>query len=199
MSRYLVVPGWAGSGPLHWQSHWERELPDASRIEMLDWLEPRRVAWTNALDRAVRSTGEPPTLIAHSLGCVAIAHWATTTDLAIRSALLVAPADVERNGRPSCLADFSPVPRTRLRFPSRIVASDDDPYAALPRVRELAADWGSELTVLPGAKHINAESGHERWAEGIALLRALERQPAVPMPWPPGPDLEEPWICRGTD
>ena len=33
----LMVPGWNGSGPDHWQSRWERNLKTARRIEQDDW------------------------------------------------------------------------------------------------------------------------------------------------------------------
>ncbi len=171
MTRYLIIPGWTGSGPDHWQSHWEHELPRASRVEMPDWDTPRRADWVRALDTAVRSTEEPPILIAHSLGCVAVAHWAAISSQRVRGALLVAPADLDREACPPVLREFAPLPRARLRFRSHVVASDDDPYTTLPRANQIASDWGSELTILHRAGHINTESGHGRWAEGHTLLR----------------------------
>lgn len=30
--HYLILPGWQGSPTEHWQSHWQRSLPDASRV-----------------------------------------------------------------------------------------------------------------------------------------------------------------------
>ncbi|NVB84659.1 MAG: alpha/beta hydrolase [Kofleriaceae bacterium] len=170
MARFLIVPGWAGSGPDHWQSYWEEDLAGATRVEMPDWLEPRREGWIAALDAAIASCREPPILVAHSLGCIAIAHWAARRRRTIRGALLVAPADVDRST--AVLAEFAPVPRHTLPFPSRVVASDDDPYATLERSRELARDWGSAFTVLERAGHINAASGLGRWREGHVLLPA---------------------------
>jgi predicted alpha/beta hydrolase family esterase len=170
MTRYLIIPGWSNSGPAHWQSHWERELDGVARVEMSDWLEPRRRDWVTTLDLAVRNGGEAPILIAHSLGCIAIAHWAATHDAPIRGALLVAPADVERAHAPEHLRDFAPIPRLPLRFPSRVVASDNDPYATLGWARQISDVWGSELTVLEGAGHINTQSGFGPWREGYSLL-----------------------------
>jgi predicted alpha/beta hydrolase family esterase len=188
---FLIIPGWAGSGPDHWQTHWEQTLPDARRVEMPDWLHPRREAWTAALDRAVRSTGIAPILVAHSLGCVAVAHWASRSTASVRGALLVAPADVDRR-RVESLADFSPVPRARLRFPSRIIASDNDPFATLEYAARLASDWGSELTVLERAGHINVASGFGHWPEGLMFARAFLWMPAIEEP-------DEAWIQRGID
>ena len=33
----LIVPGWQGSGPDHWQSRWERSLSTARRVQQADW------------------------------------------------------------------------------------------------------------------------------------------------------------------
>jgi hypothetical protein len=175
MARYLIIPGWAGSGPDHWQSHWERELPGAARVAMADWDLPRRADWVKTLDEAVRASAEPPLLIAHSLGCVAVAHWAAEAAArarrAVRGALLVAPADLDRETAPPVLFEFRPVPRAPLPFPAHVVASDDDPYVSLERARQIAADWGGGLTILRAAGHINSASGYGPWREGRALLR----------------------------
>lgn len=40
--RYVLVPGWYGSEDAHWQSHWQRALPNASRVEQQDWITPQR-------------------------------------------------------------------------------------------------------------------------------------------------------------
>lgn len=40
--RYVLVPGWYGSEDAHWQSHWQRALPNASRVEQQDWITPLR-------------------------------------------------------------------------------------------------------------------------------------------------------------
>lgn len=65
------------------------------------------------------------------------------------------------------------MPRAALRFPTRVVASDNDPFGALPRIIEIAFAWGSEVTVLEAAGHINVEAGYGPWPEGQALLRSL--------------------------
>lgn len=203
MTRYLTIPGWAGSGADHWQSHWERTLPDVSRVEMPNWFEPRRADWVAAIDHAVRASDKPVVLIAHSLGCIAVAHWAATASRLVRGALLVAPADLDRDECPEFLREFAPLPRARLRFRSRVVASDNDRHASLARAAQIAAGWGSTLTVLANAGHINVDSGFGPWPEGRALLRPFEDhddeiEPPARRSREPGSD-ESPWICRGVD
>ena len=169
----LIVPGWSGSGPEHWQTLWQHELATASRVEMPDWDHPTLVDWLATLDRAVRAAPSPPVLVAHSLGCIAIAHWAARTPAPIRSALLVAPPDLDRDDCPPTLRDFAPIPRARLPFASCVVASDDDPYTELPRSLQMAFDWGSRLVLLDAAGHINTASNLGHWPEGRALLDEL--------------------------
>jgi predicted alpha/beta hydrolase family esterase len=179
MQPLIVVPGWGGSGPEHWQTFWERELPHTRRIRVADWDAPRRADWLRVLDDAISTADAPPILIAHSLGCVAVAHWAASASHAIRGALLVAPADLDRGSCPEVLRDFGPIPRNRLPFASHVIASDDDPYAALERVREMAGDWGAQVTVLHRAGHINVEAGFGPWREGHRWIDAFGRAPAA--------------------
>lgn len=98
--RYLILPGWQGSPEEHWQSHWQRSLPNSARVEQQDWLNPQRGDWVAALNQAIAADPRPLILIAHSLGCVTVAHWAAQAPVEllrrVRGALLVAPADVER-------------------------------------------------------------------------------------------------------
>lgn len=176
--RYLIVPGWQGSADDHWQSHWQRSLPNSARVEQLDWLTPRREDWVAALERQIAADPRPAILIAHSLGCVTVAHWAAQAPVAslrrVQGALLVAPADVQRPNCPEALRNFAPIPRHLLPFPSQLVGSDNDSAASAARAIELAREWGSEAAILSGAGHINVKSGHQRWEQGFAYLFRLQ-------------------------
>ncbi len=178
--HYLIVPGWQGSSDEHWQSHWQRVLPFASRIEQADWMQPQRQAWIAELEQTIRAAPAPLILIAHSLGCVTVAAWAAQAHpqllRKVRGALLVAPADVERSGCPQVLQNFAPISRQALPFPSLLVGSDNDSAATAERAGVLAQYWGSELQILPGVGHINVDSGHRTWEQGFTwLYRVQER------------------------
>lgn len=176
--RYLIVPGWQGSPDSHWQSHWQRTLPNSTRVEQADWLAPQRSDWVAELERSVASDPRPVVLIAHSLGCITVAHWAARAPREllqrVRGALLVAPADVERSNCPEALRNFAPIPRRPLPFASLVVGSDNDSAASASRAISLGQTWGSEVVILPGAGHINVKSGHQQWEQGFAYLYRLQ-------------------------
>lgn len=173
----LVLPGWRNSGPAHWQSHWETLFPAFQRVQQQDWQQPRRADWIKALDKAVDAASKPVILIAHSLGCVTVTHWAAQFDTAkVAAALLVAPADVERSTVASSLRNFSPLPQRALPFRTVLVGSDNDPCCSAWRAVELAETWGAEFHLLSGAGHINADSGLGDWPEGLELLAQLPPQ-----------------------
>ena len=178
--RYLILPGWQGSSAEHWQSHWQRSLPNSTRVEQQDWASPQRADWVAELNRAVAADPRPAILIAHSLGCVTVAHWAQQAPLEllrrVRGALLVAPADVERPGCPEPLQNFAPLPRDLLPFPSQLIGSDNDPAASASRAVEMARHWGSDAVVLSGVGHINVKSGHHHWEQGFAHLYRLQNR-----------------------
>jgi predicted alpha/beta hydrolase family esterase len=183
----LLVPGLGDSGPDHWQTHWERELDDCARVDLGSWDEPHRNAWVNRLNLAIHRAGRPVILVAHSLGCHAVAWWneyeRPAADGPVRGALLVAPPEVEGNGVDGRLARFAPVMRTALPFPSIVAASRNDPFVGFDRARRLARIWRSRFVDAGWLGHVNADSGIHGWPFGQFLLRQL-RSVAAPLAQP---------------
>ncbi len=172
MTQVLILPGIGGSGPDHWQTRWEQLHHDFRRIEMPDWDAPELDVWLARIDAAVQASPTLPVLVAHSLGCLAVAHWAARGGV-LRAALLVAVPDPTGPLYPAAAASFSAVPLTRLGFHTRVVASRDDPYASFEHAARCAGAWGSELCDVGHAGHINAASALGDWEAGEALLRGL--------------------------
>jgi uncharacterized protein len=170
----LTVPGLGSSGPSHWQTLWEDNLPDTHRVELGMWNKPHRNAWVTKLDQSIRAARAPVVLVAHSLGCLAVAWWAALSPQPygwpVAGALLVAPADVDRVDVHPDIAAFKPSPRQLLPFPSILVASTDDPWIEIEKARSLAAQWGSHFVDAGAQGHLNAASGIGWWAEGQELL-----------------------------
>jgi predicted alpha/beta hydrolase family esterase len=177
----LIIPGLYDSGPDHWQTHMQSVLPHASRVEQTDWLRPTLGEWTESLVQAVRSN-PGAVLVGHSLGCALIAHLAQLRGgRDIAGALLVAPADVNREGPVGqLLQGFGPMPRLRLPFPSIVVASRNDPFIGFAEAERLSRGWGSELVDLGEAGHINVEAGYGPWPYGLALVDQLAGSSALP-------------------
>jgi predicted alpha/beta hydrolase family esterase len=102
-------------------------------VEQADWLTPRREDWVAALAEAIAADSTPVILIAHSLGCITVAHWAATAPVhflrQVRGALLVAPADVERPACAPALRNFAPIPTHLLPFPSQVPSAPPAPWS----------------------------------------------------------------------
>jgi predicted alpha/beta hydrolase family esterase len=183
----LIVPGLNGSGPHHWQSLWERELPHAARVELGEWDDPNRNTWVNRLNLAIYKAGRPVILVAHSLACHVVAWWneyeQPDASSPVLGALLVAPPEVEKNPADHRVARFAPVMKTPLPFPSILAASRDDPWIGFDRARRLARIWKSRFVDAGWLGHINADSGIRDWPFGLYLLRQL-RAAAEPLNQP---------------
>jgi predicted alpha/beta hydrolase family esterase len=166
----LIVPGIGNSGPGHWQTAWEQQHPDWQRVRQRDWDRPIRDEWVRALDDTIGRLSVPPVLIAHSMGCLLVAHWAHRSSAPVRGAFMVAVPDPEGSLFPPTAQGFQSVPAGRLRFPSLVVASRDDPFGSIAYARQRAAGWGSGFVEIGAAGHINADSGLDDWPAGLKLF-----------------------------
>lgn len=173
----LLVPGLSGSGPTHWQTIWEQQFAECSKIDLGTWDEPHRNTWINNLNLAIRRADRPVVLVAHSLGCLAVAWWARFERQAwadpVVGALLVAPPEVDFFPLDERVSRFAPTPSEQLPFPSRLVASRDDPWMGFHTAQALARRWGSTLVDVGEAGHINADSHLGAWDFGREQLALL--------------------------
>jgi predicted alpha/beta hydrolase family esterase len=180
----LIVPGLRDHVDEHWQTLLEARLRAADRPvasvppmgrEDLDCA--NKVA---AIERTAQSVEGPIVIVAHSGGCVMLAHWAQRTRRTVLGALLAAPPDFERpmpEGYPTLEAlrasGWLPVPRERLPFPSIVAASRNDPLAEYDRVAELAQAWGSRFVDIGEVGHLNPASGFGEWPQAEQFIREL--------------------------
>lgn len=172
-SPVLILPGIGNSGPDHWQTRWEQADPAFTRVAQRDWERPICSEWVAALDLAVQRAGPAAVLVAHSLACLVVAHWAARSHAPIRGALLVAVPDPTGPNFPPQAQGFAATPARRFAFPSTLVVSRDDPYGTTAHSARLAAAWGSEVVDIGACGHINAASGLGDWPAGRALLSSL--------------------------
>lgn len=180
----LIIPGIDNSGPSHWQSLWEEQRSDAYRVDMESWTRPHRNSWITRLNLAVTNAERPLILVAHSLGCHAVAWWAALAEADVThkviGALLVAPPEVDAFPADHRLASFGPTPKAILPFRSILVASRNDPYVQFDRARALAGFWGSSFVDGGYLGHINADAHLGAWEEGERLLAFLGTDAPVP-------------------
>jgi serine hydrolase len=174
VSAILLIPGLNGSGPAHWQTHWERLMPNALRVVQADWEHPAKEPWIETLVTAIVEHPDS-ILVAHSLGCALVANTVQEhADLPVQSAMLVSPSDPDDLDRiEDPLRDFAPMPRLRFPFRTIVVASENDPYVSIERARFFATRWGAEFANIGKKGHINADSGLGEWPEGLAILSRL--------------------------
>lgn len=186
----LIVPGLRDPVEQHWQTLLEAKLRAAGRpvasvapMGRADLDCARKVA---AIEAAARAVDGPIVVVAHSGGCVMVAHWARTTKRAVLGALLAAPPEFDRpmpDGYPSLeqlrAGGWLPVPRDRLPFPSIVGASRNDPLASFDGVAELARAWGSRLVDLGPVGHLNPASGFGEWPLAETFVEHLSAPQAA--------------------
>jgi uncharacterized protein len=186
----LVVPGLRDAVAQHWQSLLEANLRAAGRAvavvppmgrEDLDCA--TKVA---AIEREAQAVRGPLVVVAHSAGCIMVAHWARQTKRAVAGALLAAPPDFDAPmppGYPTRAAlqagGWLPVPRESLGFRSIVAASRNDPLARFERVAGLARAWGSRLDDLGEVGHLNPASGFGPWPQAERYIGELSTRPSV--------------------
>jgi len=165
----LMVPGRTNSGPNHWQSRWQEKLPTARRVEQVNWEHVDLQDWSKELAAAVTAATRPVVLVAHSAGVNLVAHAAPHLPGGmVRGAFLVAPAGsrfvLEHEAYDMKLAH---PPQNPLPFPATVIASHSDPYCPILEAEEWAYAWGAAFSDAGDAGHINTDSGHGPWPEGL--------------------------------
>lgn len=170
----LILAGIGNSGPEHWQTLWQAEEPRFEKLEHSEWDKPDRAVWVEELEAKLATLDENVVLVAHSLACLLVAHWSSSTERRVAGALLVSVPDPSGSNFPASATGFGNVPLRALPFRSVVVASTNDPYASAEYMKACAEAWGSSFQLVGEQGHINASSGLGRWPQGRAFLRELE-------------------------
>jgi predicted alpha/beta hydrolase family esterase len=163
---FLILHGWTGSGPEHWQTWLAARLrargETVSSPALPDADHPRPEAWLAALAAALERLPPRPVVLCHSLGCILwLHHAALHQEDIVERVLLVAPP-CESAGVPE-LAPFFPAPLTPVAGRgARLVCSDDDPYCPEGAADRYAA-LGAPVDLLPGTGHLNTDAGFGPW------------------------------------
>jgi predicted alpha/beta hydrolase family esterase len=178
----VIVYGYDGSGPGHWQRWLESEL-SRRRVpvvfpELPEPLQPRKDVWVAALAAAVADAGGAPvTFVCHSLGCWAVDHLLAERGAdGVHAALLVAPPSPYLLFEP--VDSFLPPPRQRAAWApiaprSLLVGSDDDEFTSPDELEEIASAIGVRCRIIPGAGHISTATGYGPWPFVLEWLASV--------------------------
>jgi predicted alpha/beta hydrolase family esterase len=186
---YLILHGYQGSGPGHWQTWLAGRLRAADAQvaypDLPDADQPQLRSWLNALAGELDALGEPPVVLCHSLACLLWLHHAAAGGAPASRVLMVAPPSPQSELEP--LQSFLPPPldvgalRTSAPDGLRLVCSDDDPYC--PERADVAyASLGLPTDVISGRGHLNPDAGLGPWPEAEAWAREGAAPITAPAP-----------------
>ena len=177
MTAYVFIPGFGNSLGEHWQNKWCKRLPNSYWLEQEHWTEPECNAWVNCLETCVQKIDEPIVFITHSLGGLTLVEWAKRfpTHKNISGAFMVAVPDPLQSNVPPAIRGYSKYPLIPLSFPSKMIASTNDPYCNVKRTELFAKNWGSELEFIGAEGHINPSAGFGEWNEGLENFQQWSR------------------------
>lgn len=172
---YLILHGYQGSGPGHWQSWLAGRLRSGDGMvrfpDLPDADNPRLDGWLETLERELEAFGAPPVVVCHSLACVLWLHHVARGGRPAERVLLVAPPSLA--GVPDVLEGFFPIPGV-APADARLVCAENDPYCP-----EGAANvyTGLPTDLLAGQGHINPDAGYGPWP----AVEAWARDGAIPL------------------
>ncbi len=195
---FLILHGWGGNKPAHWQEHLYTALTAAGKKvhypKMPDPTAPVKEAWLAKVAEEFDEigTGKPLTVVCHSLGAITWLHYVTqTTERLAERVLLVAPPyvipEVPPTDAPPGVSGFFPPALDseavqRAATETHFIASDSDDYATFEQTKAYSDRVNCPIHLLPGAGHISPYWGYGEW-EWVRnwCLRTAE-MPPVPRP-----------------
>jgi uncharacterized protein len=169
----LVLPGWQGSGPDHWQTWLVTQLREQGRdvryADLPDIDHPRLLPWLAALrDSLSDLPADGFDIVFHSLASVLWLHHAADPGDSPRPARVALVSPPSPATAIAEIAEFFPPPIDIVAVRKAadgtvLVGGDDDPYVP----EGLAEAYGRPLkiatTIVPGGGHLNSDSGFGPW------------------------------------
>jgi predicted alpha/beta hydrolase family esterase len=169
----VILHGWQGSGPDHWQTWLADQLRATEREvrypDLPDADKPQLEAWRQALRNTLAGLPDDGfDVVAHSLGALLWLHHAASGEASPRPARVALIAPPSPATTIPELATFLPVPLDidAVRHAADgtvLVGSDDDPYSP----EGIAVAYGRPLkmptTIVEGGGHINPDAGYGPW------------------------------------
>ncbi|MDX6639832.1 MAG: serine hydrolase [Solirubrobacteraceae bacterium] len=172
MRSFLILHGWQGSGPGHWQTWLAERLAAAGETvrypDLPDPDEPDASQWADSIHAELEALTGERTVVCHSLACLL---WAREAARIAESG----PVDRLLLVAPPC--PVTPIPGVHALYPTpldpaamaasareaRVVGSDRDPYCPAGPERSFARPLELPIDILEGAGHINTDAGYGPW------------------------------------
>ena len=163
--RHLILHGYEGNAPGHWQSWLAGRLREAGHDvaypDLPAPLEPDLEAWLAALERE-RVPGD--VVVCHSLACLLWLHHRARGGPPAERVLLAAPPGPGAVALVPALAGFFPAPLDpALADGATLVHADDDPYCPEGAAGVYGRPLGLRGHLLRGAGHVNPDAGFGPW------------------------------------
>jgi predicted alpha/beta hydrolase family esterase len=179
MGPFLILHGWQGSGPGHWQTWLAGRLraqgAPVAYPDLPDADAPSLEAWLDRLEGELRALARAPVVLCHSLSCLLWLHHAERGGRGAERILFVAPPS--ESAAAEEIATFFPAPLPHLEG-ARLVCSDDDPHCPEGAAKLYGEALGIPVDLLPGTGHLNPEAGYGPWPAVEAWARE-ERTPVT--------------------
>lgn len=161
MSTFLLLHGYGGTHPEHWQGYLANHLKDKRQTVLFpnlpDSNQPKLNEWINCLEQELENIDSSDLVVAaHSLGCTLwLQYLAKHPNIQPKKVFLVSPplndCGIEE------LTNFFPLPELNLSNQTyQIIGSDNDNFILREELETLANQLKVPLKILSGAGHINA-------------------------------------------
>jgi uncharacterized protein len=181
-TAFLLLHGYEGNGPEHWQTWLAGRLraagADVRYPSLPSPATPDLGSWLDALDHELAAlAGRRVTAIGHSCGALLLLHRVARTPppaAGVERALLVSPPGP--SWRSSACTGFMPLPLDRDGVAAqlgaaRLVMGAADPYCSAAEAGAYAAALEIPLDVIEGAEHLNTADGYGAWPAVEAWCR----------------------------
>jgi len=179
--KVLILHGWGGSDAPHWQAELAATVAKAYGTVSFPLLDnchfPSKNRWIRQL-KEILEEFKPDTVVCHSLANTLwfwLCNEAAIHEIPqVKRLFMVSP--------PSLTTDIDtikaffpcPLPQNLHAKEVQMIVSDNDPYIQVEEAKSLAEQYGTPLTVIKDAGHINADSGYGKWdlIENLVLERS---------------------------
>lgn len=169
----VLLPGWHGSGPDHWQTWLVEQLAEFGRDVRLhvppDVERPRLDSWLAALRQTLAGLPDDGfDVVCHSLSSILWLHHATDPGNSPRPARVALVSPPSPSTAFPEIAEFFPPPLDvdavrKAADGTVLVGGDNDPYC----IEGITEAYGRPLkiatTVISGGGHLNTDSGFGPW------------------------------------